>query len=292
VAIAQERPFLGFVTTKAPVLILALEEHRRAVLRRLKRFGCKPYDPVYVRTVSTKDSVATRNAIRDFVVAHKIGLVVIDTLSRFWTVENENDNAQVQHALDPWIDFAHGLDVAVLLVHHTKKTANGNGGRDIRGGSTIFGTVDQALILSKPRKHKNAPPPPKNQRILDIVGRYGEESPDQLRLELDGAEYRVVKVVGGAEEVAKNPRQVVSEALTADWQDADTIAIKAKVGKNIARDLLQQMVRDGHADISGKGVKGNPFLFRRLAEMHPRERLTDEELFGAPLPAVDAKWEQ
>ena len=45
ISIAQGKPFLGKATMQGAVLILAVEEHRRDVIRRLRRFGATEYEP-------------------------------------------------------------------------------------------------------------------------------------------------------------------------------------------------------------------------------------------------------
>ena len=106
VSVAQGKPFIGKKTKRCGVLILAVEEHRRDVRNRLKWFGATEGDPIYV-AFSRPPKV---EALKAFVIENHIGLVVIDSLSRFWKIENENDNAQVMRELSPLLDIAHETD--------------------------------------------------------------------------------------------------------------------------------------------------------------------------------------
>jgi RecA-family ATPase len=89
-------------------------------------------------------------ALRAYVLEHDIRLVVLDTLSRFWTdvISEESDNIQVGRSINPFLELARETGAVVLLVHHERK-AGGKEGRSIRGGSALFGLVDQALLLER-----------------------------------------------------------------------------------------------------------------------------------------------
>lgn len=181
VAVAQGRPFLGYPTKQRGVLILALEEHARDVQRRLQAFGLRPEDPLWVQRDPVRLASQTLGELEEFVDARGIGLVIIDTLGRFWTVLDENDNAGIERALGPVLDLARRTGACVLLVHHERKGADEQGatGETIRGGSALLGLVDQALLLRRGA--------PSDERVLVTVGRYAE-TPRRLRLRFDGRE--------------------------------------------------------------------------------------------------------
>src|SRR4030095_9892655 len=131
------------------VLVLAVEEHRRDVQRRLEKFGVTPDDSVAVHTGPLDDSPATFLAVTEHVRETLTRLVVLDTLPAFWGIEDENDNAKAVKAVRPWLKLARETGAAVLLVHHESK-AGGERGRGIRGAGALFGLVDQALLLTFP----------------------------------------------------------------------------------------------------------------------------------------------
>jgi RecA-family ATPase len=98
--------------------------------------------------------------------------VVIDSLSRFWNVMDENNNMEVIREVSPLLEMARETNAAVLLVHHERKSG-GEDGRSIRGGSALFGLVDQAIFLERRQGEAS------NKRTLKTLGRY-EESPPEL----------------------------------------------------------------------------------------------------------------
>lgn len=258
VAVAQGRLFLGYPTRQCGVLILAVEEHPRDVRRRLERFGMRPSDPITKHCGLLLPSAL--DVVRDYIKAHGIGLVLLDTLSRYWNVPDENDAAQVVAAGSPLLDLAHETNVALLALHHDKKRADkrgGENGTNIRGSSAIFALADQALMLSRPQGRGD------RLRTLCASGRY-DETPDEITLELTDAGYRVVRQPGERRDDATDRR--VLEALPDpddSPQELAAIAAKAGLGEKPTREAL---VRLGtHVVREGGGVKGDPHRYRRAA---------------------------
>jgi predicted ATP-dependent serine protease len=101
------------------VLILAVEEHRRDVRLRLERFGIQREDAIYLHSGRLDTSEFRR--VRQFCRDESIGLVLVDTLSRYWQIREENSNTEVIAAVSPFLDLAHEDNVTVLLVHHERK---------------------------------------------------------------------------------------------------------------------------------------------------------------------------
>jgi RecA-family ATPase len=121
-AVAQGKPFLGFPVQQGGVLYLALEENPRDVGRRFVAFGRQPGDPIWIQPTSLPSFPRTLREIRAFIKALDIKLVIVDTLSRFWRVRDENSNAEIVRHLSPILDLAHESGVAILLIHHQRKS--------------------------------------------------------------------------------------------------------------------------------------------------------------------------
>lgn len=252
-AVAQGQPFLGCPTKQGGVLILAVEEHPRDVKLRLRKFGMKPEDPIYVHTGRLDRSDATSKQMQKFIREKEIKLVILDTLSLYWQIQDENNNAQVVGHVSPLLHLARETGAVVLLVHHERKSG-GEEGRAIRGGSALFGLVDQALMLERRHGEKGS------ERSLKAVGRY-EETPRELILKLVGNEYHEL---GTPEELSEEAvKGKVLAALTDEPQDVTTVTKKAELsGKQVRKaleTLKSQVVREG------KGVKGDPYTYRLVA---------------------------
>jgi len=251
VCIAQGIEFLSRKTEQGAVLILAVEEHQRDIERRLRRFGMAETDPIYVHVGPVNAKAEALAAIKNFIIENKIILVVVDSLSRFWNVQDENNNMEVIREVSPLLDIARETNTSVLLVHHERKSG-GEDGRSIRGGSALFGLVDQAIFLER------RPGEASNKRVLKTLGRY-EDSPAELVIELVGDDYNVLgtpQEFGEIQAVEK-----VRAALTAEPMDAKTIAKEAEVTEKLTRKALETLKDRGEINRTGAGKKGDAYLY-------------------------------
>ncbi len=135
VSVAQGRPFLGYETTKGGVLILSLEERLIDVRNRLIRFGMQHQDALYVHCGPLHNDPTSLNNIMNFIIQYRVVLVIVDTLSLFWTVSDENNNAVVVQQMQPILELTRTPGCSVCPVHHTSN-GGGDRGRDIRGASS------------------------------------------------------------------------------------------------------------------------------------------------------------
>ncbi len=254
ISIARGSAFLDRQTKRGGVLILALEEHPRDVENRLKRLGIREDDPIYVHEGLLPNNEKALEAVRAFILDKEITLVLVDSLSVFWNVKDENDNAAIVREVKPLLALARDTEAAVGLIHHDSKSG-GPGGRNIRGGSALFGLVDQAIML------EHLPGEITNKRLLKTLGRYAE-SPSELVIELVGNEYRVV---GTREEVGQRAEMYkVREALTVKPMDIETIAKEADIKQKAARRACKALWDEGRGEIirEGGGKKNDPHTYR------------------------------
>lgn len=260
VAVAAGFPFLGRATRRGGVLILAVEENPRDVGRRLERLQTRGRDRIYVHAEPLAATPENLRAIRQFVLEKKIRVVILDTLSTFWNLEDENNNAAVVRAIKPLLQLARETNAVVFLLHHERK-AGGEGGRSIRGGGALFGLVDQALLLERPPGGRT------NQRVLRSFGRY-DETPPELVIEYVDGRYRSV---GTPEEVGREAVAArVYGLLGREARSLKSIAEKAGLSPRAVEGALQDL--GTRVSREGKGVRGDPYVFRRA----PRAPASDE----------------
>src|SRR5206468_1571286 len=118
----QGEPFLGFTPTrKTKVLILAVEESLSTAYTRLRDLGGISADTLDVHVGALRNDAENLAAIEAFITGNDIGLVVVDTLSRFWQVFEENNARMVDRELDPLLQMARRTNACVLLLHHDGK---------------------------------------------------------------------------------------------------------------------------------------------------------------------------
>jgi len=217
-----------------------------------------------------KDWVAP---IFEIVTREKIALVVVDTLSAFWPVREENTAGEVTDALRPLRVFT-DAGVAVLLVHHPKK-GESNFDDAARGSGALSGFPDLMMTMGR---HDGANDDDR-RRVLKVAGRF-DDLPGETVIELTDDGY---VVVGGRHEAkAADQSEIVvgilahagTDGMTFEqvrraWPDAGT-----RPGEKALRDLLnanapRRWVR------TGTGARGKPHRY------HPTGR---DSFHGTPNP--------
>lgn len=251
VKIALGQPFLGRETKQGAVLILALEEHVRDVLLRLRNLGATTLSGLYAHTGPLEPSADVLSHITAFCLSRQVRLILVDTLSAFWKIENENDAAEMTKVVKPLLQLARDSGACVLLIHHARKS-EGQYGDEIRGSGALFASVDVALVLKRHEVH--------TQRLLQAQSRY-PETPSELVIELRECGYVALgdqATVGKAARLTK-----LIEILSDEWEEVGTQAKKAGISSREGRRLLDLLAKDGKAIVEGKGVKGSPRVFKR-----------------------------
>jgi len=65
----------------------------------------------------------------------RAAFVIVDTVSAFLPLENENDNAEVSAIMGSILDIATRTEASILLVHHTPKAVAGRAAVDMAAGA-------------------------------------------------------------------------------------------------------------------------------------------------------------
>lgn len=168
-AINNEEEFAGQPTTKSNILIIS-EEAEGEWLEQKESLESNQIDHVKIwsRPIRVKPNlkqwVELIEEVAERCVKDKIDLVVIDTLTTFWPIDNENDSAQVIKALVPLYSFSEN-NIAVLLVHHFRK-GGGDQAQASRGSGALPGFVDNIIEFTRNDNGYLT------QRILKTYGRF------------------------------------------------------------------------------------------------------------------------
>jgi len=200
VAMQSGEEFAGQPTYPSRVLVIS-EEAAGEWADKKESLDPVVTDPILVwaRPIRVKPSVKQWGEFLAEVAQRckdeKIDLVVIDTLSTFWSLDNENDSTQMMRALIPLYHFTEN-DIAVLLVHHFRK-GGGDQAQASRGSGALTGFVDN--IIEFTRKDDGA----LTQRVLKAYGRFEDVIPAVvIELQPDGK----YKTLGLPSEVSKSAR--------------------------------------------------------------------------------------
>ncbi len=278
----EEGNLAGQKTHKANVLILS-EESGTIWARRRDEHDITL--PVWIlsrpirRKLGYNEWVTLLEQTSQFCKENQIDLFIIDTLSAFWSVDNENDAARVAAALLP---LNHLLDknIAVLLVHHFRKSG-GDEGTASRGSGALGAGVDIMAEFSR----LDSTDPHCTQRVIKTYSRF-EESPKEVVIDYIDDEYTTIGTKADVKRAEK--LEAVSKAL-ADYPDGVTISElhekwnSEEFGKTPSRRTLQRyltdLVNQGTVVIIGtvKIKGGNTPLYKLSEIVNPGQFTPDKE---------------
>lgn len=175
--------FLEMPVEPGPTLLVTEEG---GVSVRFKGSELKGLD-VYDRKASGGEPFEkTLEVVADWCRTHPRGLVFIDTLAAWAGIEDENDSAEMQKAIDAIrLSIAEPHEVAVVLIHHARK-GGGQNGEAIRGSGAILAAVDHVVELKRHDRHET-------RRWLDIMSRVLPQS-ERWLAEWDGMAKRYYRV--------------------------------------------------------------------------------------------------
>jgi replicative DNA helicase/DNA-binding transcriptional ArsR family regulator len=247
--VAKGVNFLGSPVSKTSVLILAMEEREQDVRRRLNSLEAHSEE---IQIHFGLLSIERLDEVKRFVVSNNVGLILIDTLGKIWNVADENDAAQAEKAILPFLQLARETNAAVLLVHHLRKS-QGNDGMDIRGSTALFASVDNAITLKRYSESKN-------ERLIETIGRWDCFS-EVISLNGNGYER-----LGSKSEVKRSAqKRQILDCLSDTPSSPDDISKLIDLSPNVISAVLKRLYEEGEVNRTGLGVKGSShFLYKAM----------------------------
>ncbi len=242
---------------RGEVLYLALEDNRRRLQKRLDKLlgGGQAPEGFHIALEWPRLDEGGAKALDRWLKDHPDArLIIVDTLKKVRprAAGNRGVYDVDYEALEPLLPLAAEHNVAILVVHHTRKLAAADPLDEISGSTGLSGGVDGALVLKRDRGRADA--------YLHVTGRDIEEKQElALRWDPNTAGWCIV---GDADEYRlSEERQAVHEVLrNADGPLAPKDVAEALDKPNGAiREMLSQMTKSGEIDNVGYGkytVKG------------------------------------
>lgn len=248
--------FLGAVVQPCRVLILS-EEPKALVRRRLRALGLAERDDLHF-IFRLKDTPAWTDLLvllRPMIERQGIGVLVIDTADKFWQGDFNAPHVSLAH-MQPLLDLARELNLAVLLLHHRRK-AEGEEGTAVSYSHAITGAADIVIEMVREPHHPS-------RRLLKSLSRY-EETPQQLVIELTLDGYRAL---GDPQTLAgKELGAAVLDALpSADAKPVKTdevIMEGTSPGRTKVYNVLEGLRSAGRVERLGAGKRGDAYRWRR-----------------------------
>jgi DNA repair protein RadA/Sms len=253
------REFLGARIESCPVLVVSEEsrhewQERGAgldlgdvhVIPREELVGAPPWEHLLPE-------------LGDEAEALGCGLVVLDTFRKLAKLpENgENDAGTVQRALEPCIELA-ARELGVLVLHHNRK-GGGEHGEGASGSTAFVGALDALLTMTRHGDDSH-------RRRLEVISRW--PAPEELVVERRAEGYvalgtrgevsagdRGQRVAALAEEVLAG---MVADGAPAKLRDLED---RHEEHRKLVRDALAMLEDRGEVTKTGRGVRGDPFVF-------------------------------
>ena len=169
----QGKPFLGHETKKTAVVYLS-EERLPTIKEELMRLGLTVFPDLHilprheVQGIDWKDMEAV---IEEKAREVGAGLIIVDTLSKWASLVEENESSADRDAMTPMENLA-AKGFGMLVLRQNRK-GGGELSDAARGHSAMSGTSDVILGLRKLDSHKNNP----NLRYLEAEGRFNNIIP-------------------------------------------------------------------------------------------------------------------
>lgn len=199
-AMQTQEEFAGQPTFRRKVLIISEESPSEWVEKR-QEFNLDDVDDVLIWARPVGQKFISKTWLEfvkytsDYCIENQVELVIVDTLSTFWPVDNENDAPQMMKCLVPLYNFTE-KNIAVLLIHHFRKSGGGEATAS-RGSGALPGFVDNIIEFTRMEgaNFKNT------QRLLRTYGRFSDVVPEVV-IELDLNENKYI-TKGARWEVSK-----------------------------------------------------------------------------------------
>lgn len=227
---------------RGTVLFLAFEDSARRLQDRAKKQGATKQTQVTFATDWPTFGEGGLTRLKDAVVQHGYGLVIIDTFSRAAGMADQRDPAQMTMLIGELQDTAQSQDMAILVIDHHRKGANyaPDPIDDIIESTAKGAVIDTAWGLYKERGKQGA--------TLMVRGRDVEDR--ELSLQWDGLmccwQYQ-----GEANEVRDDTLKGQILGAIDDLNDLGELATQTHIAEHLGKDrgnighALADLLNDG-----------------------------------------------
>jgi len=255
-------PFMGGATERGAVVYLT--EQAPASFRKVieaAKLDSDDFHVLYWHEARDIAWPALVKAAADHAESVGARLLVVDVLSRWCGLEGDGENSTgaALEAMAPLKEAA-GRGLAVVYLRHDRKSG-GEVGQSGRGSSQFGGDADQLIQISRPSGNDARP----TVRVLEAIGRFGDDTPAKVNIELHNEEYRVL---GDAAAFAReNAMRTVCEVLPATPSEAieSSEVVTRATDKGCKRTAVTSALKDlAEANTIvriGAGKKGDPHRY-------------------------------
>ena len=267
-SVIEGSEFLGVQSKKSPVVYLN-ESPAVSFIQALDNAGLSETNDLHIVNFHQNFDLEWPEKVKQAVeLAKKVGagLLVVDTFAQWagLTGDDENSAGATMAAIKPVQEHAQTARLAILFIRHTRKSGGGVGVSG-RGSTAVTGAVDDIVLIWKPTNCQNP-----NQRHLDYLGRNGHPLNQVIEMTDDGYQLmgtpKQVKAEGFQAELI---RVILDDPLNKDELSALLRSKGIKFRANLLFPTLCTMLSQKLLVRTGKGVKGDPYLYSKHSVLDP-----------------------
>lgn len=275
-AVATGQTWLNHRVSAGPVWYLALEDKRSEVRKHFRQMGATGREPLWLVVGDVPGDVLALLHAR--AAQERPALIIVDTLQRLIRVKDMSDYAEVTNAFSPLLSLCRQTGAALMVVHHARKS--GEGMDAILGSTALAGSVDNMFILVRGE----------DSRTLSSVQRIGKDM-EPVVVDLDDVSGHM-KLIGTKRDVEEqHAADLIFDLLQEESQPQTERWIKSQIAgiqPNVVCRAVRMLLRQGRAVRSGKGKRGDPYLYsaRSGTGSNIPEYPVEPEQVTAPKPAL------
>jgi hypothetical protein len=252
VAVASGGKALGRIdVAQGDVLYAALEDTPRRLQRRLQIVlgnSAPPARLTFITECARLDEGGLEH-LDGWLKRHpEARLLIVDVFAKVRGGARRNVNAYDgdYEAMAGLKRLADEHSVCVLVVHHTRKQADGDFLQTVSGTNGIAGSADTLLVLSRTRSSADA--------VLQITGRDVEEAEHPLQFDAQRGQWLLLE--GAASDYTLgDTRQTILRALKElGAARSKDLSEHLKLNNETVRRTLNRMAKDGQIDGDGHGT--------------------------------------
>ncbi|WP_405340965.1 AAA family ATPase [Ruminococcus sp.] len=185
-SIAKGKPFLGLNTRQCGVLYVALEDDERRLQRRILTITDECAEHLYLTNRCAEISEELEKELCFFLAEHRdVRVIVIDTLQKIRAGGRDMSYANDYDEISVLKNIADQLNIAIVLVHHTRKMSDSDYMNEISGTNGIAGSADTLMVLKKEKRASR-------EAVLSCTGRDIEDRELKLRLSRESCIWQVI----------------------------------------------------------------------------------------------------
>ena len=178
-SVAKGEPVLNSTTVQGTTLYLCLEDSRIRIQNRLYEMTDEPTEHLHFALLANSIGSGLEEQIERFISEHcDTKIIFIDTLQKIRSDSPDSTYATDYKELSVLKSLADRRSIAIVLVHHLRKTKDADPFNMISGTTGLSGCVDGSFVLSESKRgSRNA--------TLYCVGRDIENREIELKFDSD-----------------------------------------------------------------------------------------------------------